>query len=135
MLLECAGSVRTCACRVSQALKSLGHNSPIPGHFLVCARRVCWLINSLRMRVRKAVSHWARRVCRLTNDLCMRVRKAVSHWCTPGFHAVFMILSCHLSVIKSCSTAIFTQIWLYNTVLHFLLCFVGFPRSQLYGNN
>ena len=66
MLLECAGSVHTCSCRVSQALKSLGHNSPIPGHFLVCARRVC----------------------RLTNDLRMRVRKAVSHWCTPAFHAV-----------------------------------------------
>ena len=66
VLLECAGSVRTCACRISQVLKSLGHNSPIPGHFLVCARRVC----------------------RLTNDLRMRVRKAISHSCTPAFHAV-----------------------------------------------
>ena len=45
--LECIGSVHTCACRVSQALKSLGHNSLIPGHFLVCARRVCLLTNNL----------------------------------------------------------------------------------------
>ena len=49
VLLECAGSVRTCACRVSQALKSLGHNSPIPGHFLVCARRVCRLADDERL--------------------------------------------------------------------------------------